>query len=54
MVHNTLEQRVFLYDTYVEYDLLENVGVNICVNLVIKRVPSRETIPNLVNKQRHS
>jgi hypothetical protein len=28
MMRYTLEKRAFLYDTYVKYDLLENVDVN--------------------------
>jgi hypothetical protein len=38
MVQYTLEQWVFLYDTYVKYtDLLENVGKNVDVYFVIKK-----------------
>jgi hypothetical protein len=35
-------ERVFLYYTYVKYDLLESVGENFDVNLV----PRRQTIHN--------
>jgi hypothetical protein len=41
MVRDTLEQRVFLYDTYVKYgSALESVGENFDVNLVMKEFPS--------------
>jgi hypothetical protein len=36
MVRYSLERRVFLYDTYVKYDLLENVDVN----FVMKKLPA--------------
>jgi hypothetical protein len=36
MVWYTLEQRVFLYDTCVKYNLLESVGENFDVNFVMK------------------
>jgi hypothetical protein len=36
MVRYTLEQRVFVYDTYVKYGLLESVGEN----FVVKAFPA--------------
>jgi hypothetical protein len=36
----TLEQRVFLYDTYVNRDLLESVGENFDVNFLMKEFPA--------------
>jgi hypothetical protein len=39
MVRYTLEQRIFLYDNHVKYDLLESVGENFDVNFVIKEFP---------------
>jgi hypothetical protein len=40
MVRDTFEQRVFLYDTYVKYDLPESVGKNFDVNFVMKEFPA--------------
>jgi hypothetical protein len=40
MVRYTLEQYVFLYDTYVKYDLLESVGENFNVDFVMKEFPA--------------
>jgi hypothetical protein len=40
MVRYTLEQRVFLYDTYVKYGLLESVGKSFDVNFVAKEFPA--------------
>jgi hypothetical protein len=40
MVRYTLEQRVFLYYTYVKYDLLETVGEKFDVNFVMKEFPA--------------
>jgi hypothetical protein len=40
MAHYTLEQCVFLYDTYVKYDLLESVGENFDVNFMMKEFPA--------------
>jgi hypothetical protein len=40
MVRNTLEQRVFPYDTYVKYNLLESVGEKFDVNFVMKEFPA--------------
>jgi hypothetical protein len=36
MVRYTLEQHVFLYNTYVKYYLLENVGKNFDFNFMMK------------------
>jgi hypothetical protein len=36
----TSEQRVLLYDTYVQYDLLESVGKNFNMNFVMKAFPA--------------
>jgi Fe2+ transport system protein FeoA len=48
MVRYTLEQRVFLYDTYVKYG-----SAGKCRRKFRgERVPSRQTIHNLVNKLR--
>jgi hypothetical protein len=49
MVWYILQQCVFLYDTNVKYGLLESVSENSDVNLGNERVPSRQTIHNLVN-----
>jgi hypothetical protein len=40
MVRYTLEQRVFLYDTYVKNDLLESVGEKFDVNFATKELPA--------------
>jgi transposase len=48
MVRNTLEQRVFLYDTHVKYGFARKRRRKFCE----ERVPSRQTIHNLVNKLR--
>jgi hypothetical protein len=40
MVRYTLEQHVFVYDTYVKYGLLESVGENFDVNFVVKEFPA--------------
>jgi hypothetical protein len=40
MVRYTLEQRVFLFDTYIKYGLLESVGKNFDVNFVMKEFPA--------------
>jgi hypothetical protein len=52
VVRYTLEQRVFLYDTYVKYVLLESVGGKCWRKFRDERVASRQTIHNLVNKLR--
>jgi hypothetical protein len=52
MVRYTLEQLVFLYDTYVKYGSGRSVDENVDVNFVMKRVPSRKTIHSLVNKHK--
>jgi hypothetical protein len=39
MVQYTLEQRVFLYDTW-NPDLLESVGENFDLNLVVNEFPA--------------
>jgi hypothetical protein len=36
MARHTLEQRAFLYDTYVKYYLLESIGENFDVNFVME------------------
>jgi hypothetical protein len=46
MVRYILEQCVFLYDTYLKYGSAGKYREN----LVMRRVPSRQTIHNLVNK----
>jgi hypothetical protein len=38
MVQYALEQRIFLYDTYMKHDLLEGVGEN----FVMKEFPTDE------------
>jgi hypothetical protein len=40
MVRYGSEQRVFLYDTYVKYNLPESVGKNFDVNLMMKEFPA--------------
>jgi hypothetical protein len=40
MVRYSLEQRVFLYDTYVKYGSAESVGENFGVNSVKKEFPA--------------
>jgi hypothetical protein len=48
MVQYTLEQCVFLYDTYVKYGSARKCRQK----LYDERVPSRQTVYNLVNKHR--
>jgi hypothetical protein len=48
MVRNTLEQRLFLYETYVKYGSAGKCWQK----FRDERVPSRQTIHNLVNKLR--
>jgi hypothetical protein len=40
MVPYIVEQRVFLYDTYMKYVSLESVGENFDVNFVMKEYPA--------------
>jgi hypothetical protein len=42
MVRYTLEQRVFVYDTYVKYGSagMESVGENFDVNFVVEEFPA--------------
>jgi gamma-glutamylcysteine synthetase len=50
MVPCTLEQRVFLYDTYVKYGSAKQCRRKFRRKFRDERVPSRQTILNLVNK----
>jgi transposase len=52
MVRYTLEQRVFLYDTYVKYGSAGKSRRKFRRQFRGERVPSRQTIHNLVNKLR--
>jgi hypothetical protein len=52
MVRHTLEQRVFLYDTYMKYESARKCRQKFRRNFRDERVPSRQTIHNLVNKLR--
>jgi hypothetical protein len=50
MVRYTLQQRIFLYDTYMNEDLLENSGDNVDVNFVMKLFPAdKQFIIRLIN-----
>jgi hypothetical protein len=51
-VHCSLEQRVFLHDTYVKYGSAEKCRRKFRRKFRDERVPSRQTIHNLVNKLR--
>jgi transposase len=50
MVRYTLEQRVFVYDTYVKYGSAGQCRRKFRRKFRGARVPSRQTIHNLVNK----
>jgi hypothetical protein len=52
MVRYTLEQSVFLYDSYVIYGSARNCRRKFRCKFYDGRVPSRQTIHNLVNKLR--
>jgi hypothetical protein len=52
MVRYTLEQCIFVYDTYVKYGSAEKCQQKFWRKLCGERVPSRQTIHNLVNKLR--
>jgi hypothetical protein len=52
MVHYTLEQHVYLYDTYVKYGSAGKCRRKFRLKFRGERVPSRQTIHNLVNKPR--
>jgi hypothetical protein len=52
MVRDTLEQRVFLYDTYVKYGSTGKRRRKFRHKSREESVPSRQTIHNLVNKLR--
>jgi transposase len=52
MVRYTLEQRVFLYGTCVEYGSARKCRRKFRRKLIDDRLPSRQTIHNLVNKLR--
>jgi hypothetical protein len=52
MVRYTLEQRVFLYGTYVKYRSARKCRRKFRLKFCGARVPSRQTIHNLVNKLR--
>jgi hypothetical protein len=52
MVRCTLEQRVFLYDAYVKCGSARKCRRKFRRNFRYERVPSRQTIHNLVNKLR--
>jgi hypothetical protein len=50
----TLEQRAFLYDNYVKYGSVRKCQQKFQLKFCDERVPSRQTIHNLVNKQLRS
>jgi hypothetical protein len=52
MVHYTLEQHVFLYDTYMKYGSVGTCWWKFQRKFHDERVPSRQTIHNMVNKLR--
>jgi hypothetical protein len=52
MVRYTLEQRVYLYDSYVKYGSARNCRGEFRRKFRDEWVPSRQTIHNLVNKLR--
>jgi hypothetical protein len=52
MVWYTLEQRVFLYDTYLKYGSAIKYRRKFWRKFHDERVPSRQTIHSLVNKRR--
>jgi transposase len=52
MVRYVLEQRIFLYDPYVKYGFAGKCRRNFGRKFRDERVPSRQTIHNLVNKIR--
>jgi hypothetical protein len=52
MVRYTLEQRVFLYDTYVKYGPAGKCRRKFRRKFRDERVPSRQKIHNVVNKLR--
>jgi transposase len=52
MVRYTLEQRVYLYDTYVKYGSARKCRRKFRRKFCDERVPSRQAIHNLVNKVR--
>jgi hypothetical protein len=52
MLHYSLEQRVFLYDTYVKYGSAGKCRRKFRHKFRDERVPSRQAIHNLVNKLR--
>jgi hypothetical protein len=52
MVRYTLEQNVFLYDTYVKYGFTEKRWWKFRCKFRDERVPSRQTIHSLVTKLR--
>jgi transposase len=52
VVQYTLEQRVFLYDSYVKYRSARKCQRKFRRKFRDERVPSRQTIHNLVNKLR--
>jgi hypothetical protein len=52
MVHCVLEQRVFLYETYVKFGSVGKCRRKFLLKFLDESVPSRQTIQNLVNKLR--
>jgi hypothetical protein len=52
MVRCTLEQRVFLYDTYMKYGSTGKCRQKLLHKFYEVRVPSRQTIHNLTNKHK--
>jgi hypothetical protein len=55
MVRYTLQQCVFLYDTYVNMDLLESVGENFDVNFVMEEFRAdKQSIIWYINLERDS
>jgi hypothetical protein len=52
MVHYTLEQRIFVYGTYVKYRSAGKCWRKFRSKFHDERVPSGQTIHNLVNKPR--
>jgi transposase len=52
MVRYTLEQRIFMYDTYVKYGCVGKCRRKFGRKFRGERIPSRQTNHNLVNKLR--
>jgi hypothetical protein len=52
MVWYTLEQHIFLYDSYVKYGSARKCGWKFCCKFHNEIIPSRQTVHSLVNKLR--